>query len=686
MNWLIPSWTFIADPWTLIFQALIIGIGLCVLGYAAVYFNEPKARQKFFPSIVAFGLAMFGLVSTNDLIILFICWELTSLLSFFLIAFDGEDPKARKSALHAALITGSGGLCLLMAIVLIEQSTGVTTLTGLLENPDLLAQNELLPAIAILVLLASFSKSAIFPFHFWLPNAMTAPTPVSTYLHSATMVKAGVYLCYRLDPVLSSWPYWKPILFGFGLFTFLMMSLRSYFQKDLKGVVAYTTAGALGLMIGMIGSPIPQLGVVLGLFVLGHGLYKASLFFLVGHLDHQTENKKVGAHYGLGKVMPITFAISIGSFLAAAGFGPFLSFAAKEMYLAALSWPVALSLGAGFIFANAASLLITWKPFWGSTVSHPQSKESLGLVIFPGLLLLTHLTLGLSVSIWSHGFLGYEVHLWHGVNLALIFSILFFVGSFVVLKFVRSRELPFQREADVFDSLFHGHLKAAKFLMDHTQNGQLVFYILVTCLFAFFGLFVYRPDSFSQVSWFWSTSSEGLASAFWLEIVLFLMVVAGTLMMLFHHKVMSLILSLGLIGVALSLYFAYFGALDLAKTQLSVEALSVLLFAVVARKVPGFIESHQAKFNWKSLRTLVAVASGVMIFFVVYLSSLNLAPSRLREYFATTSLPVGQGSNVVNVILVDYRAFDTLGEITVLGIVAIAIYFILSSSNSGARK
>lgn len=686
MNWLIPSWTFIADPWTLIFQGLIVGIGLCVLGYAAIYFHEPKSRQKFFPSILAFGLAMFGLVSTNDLIVLFICWELTSLLSFFLIAFDGEDPKARKSALHSALITGAGGLCLLMAIVLIEQSTGVTTLTGLLENPDLLAQNDLLPAIAILVLLASFSKSAIFPFHFWLPNAMTAPTPVSTYLHSATMVKAGVYLCYRLDPVLSSWPYWKPILFGFGLFTFLMMSLRSYFQKDLKGVVAYTTAGALGLMIGMIGSPIPQLGVVLGLFVLGHGLYKASLFFLVGHLDRQTENKKVGAHHGLRKVMPITFTISIGSFLAAAGLGPFLSFAAKEMYLASLSWPMALALGAGFIFSNAASLLITWKPFLGATVSHPNSKESIGLLLFPGLLLLAHVTLGLSLASWSLEFFGHDVHLWHGWNLALFFSILFFAGSFVVLRFVRSRELPFQREADIFDSLFHGHLKAAKFLMDHTQNGQLIFYILITCLFAVFGLLRYHPEGLPEISWILSTSSTGLSSVFWLESLLLLMVVAGTLMMLLHHKVLSLILSLGLIGVAVSLYFAYFGALDLAMTQLSVEALSVLLFAVVARKVPGFLESHQANFNWKFLRTLVAVAAGVMIFFVVYLSSLNLAPSRLRDYFATTSLPQGQGANVVNVILVDYRAFDTLGEITVLGTVAIAIYFILSSSNSGARK
>lgn len=686
MNWLIPSWTFIADPWTLIFQGLILGIGACVLGYAAVYFHEPKARQKFFPAILAFGLAMFGLVSTNDLIILFICWELTSLLSFFLIAFDGEDPKARKSALHAALITGAGGLCLLMAIVLIEQSTGVTTLTGLLENPDLLAQNPLLPAIAILVLLASFSKSAIFPFHFWLPNAMTAPTPVSTYLHSATMVKAGVYLCYRLDPVLSSWPYWKPILFGFGLFTFLMMSLRSYFQKDLKGVVAYTTAGALGLMIGMIGSPIPQLGVVLGLFVLGHGLYKASLFFLVGHLDHQTENKKVGAHHGLRKVMPVTFAISLGSFLAAAGFGPFLSFAAKEMYLAALSWPVALSLGAGFIFANAASLLITLKPFVGKTISHSDSKESFGLIVFPGLLLLAHLGLGLSVSFWTPSFLGYEVHLWHGINLALIFSVLFFVGSFVVLKYVRSRELPFQREADLFDGLFHGHLKAAKFVMDQTQNGQLLFYILVTTLFALFGLLIYRPDGFQSVPLIWSTPVQSEASAFWVESILFLMVVAGTLMMLFHHKVLSLILSLGLVGVAVALYFAYFGALDLAKTQLSVEALSVLLFAVVARKVPGFVETAQSKWNWRSLRTLVAAASGVMVFFVVYLSSAHLAPSRLRDYFAETSLPVGQGTNVVNVILVDYRAFDTLGEITVLGIVAIAIYFILSASSTGAKK
>ncbi|MCE3009768.1 MAG: DUF4040 domain-containing protein [Proteobacteria bacterium] len=671
MTLLEPQWKFLSDSWSMMFVGLIAWIGFFVLAYAHSYFHDSRDRLKFFPAIIAFALAMIGVVTFDDLILLFLAWEATSLISYFLIAFDPESPKARKSALQALVITGSGGLALLAALVLIYQQTGTLSLTVLLSQPELLIESPELPWIAGLVILASFTKSAQFPFHFWLPGAMTAPTPVSSFLHSATMVKAGIYLLYRFEPLLSSWWLFKPALVSVGLGTFAMMSFRSYFQKDLKSVVAFTTAGALGLMTALIGWGTETSLRAVFLFVIAHGLYKASLFFLVGHLDHQTSSKEVGAHYGLRQVWPKSFTVSIFALMAALGAGPFLGFVAKETFLFEFShftWVVIL----GLLFNNFSTCWIALRPYLGEKISHPHSQENFGL-LWPVLgLTLTHLALGITISLWSPQFFGSALHLWHGFNLPLATSLVLLLATLWMLKAPVPTSPWSFHESPRFFQLWDGHLSVAKLWTQKTQNGSLTFYLFMVFAGACF-LLMTHGSHFSVPS---------VTQVLGIELLIAIMVLTASVFLMIERRVFPLVLGLSLVGSAASLYFIYFGALDLAMTQLAVEALSLLFFVMVLKKVPHLLDRAKDP-RWDSVlgritRWSTSVLSGGLVFWILWVASSTQHPSQLRQYFAENSLPLGHGANVVNVILVDFRGLDTMGEITVLGIAAIGIWWMIS--------
>lgn len=671
MSLLEPQWNLLTDAWSMLFVGLITWIGFFVLAYAHSYFHEPRARRKFFPTIIAFALAMIGIVTFDHLILLFLAWEATSLISYFLIAFDPEQPRARKSALHALVITGSGGLALLAAVVLIFQETGTLSLSVLLSEPQLLTESSQLPWIATLVILASFTKSAQFPFHFWLPGAMTAPTPVSSFLHSATMVKAGIYLLYRLEPLLSSWWLFKPLLVTVGLGTFAMMSFRSYFQKDLKSVVAFTTAGALGLMTALIGWGTETSHRALFLLVISHGLYKASLFFLVGHLDHQTSNKDLGAHFGLRKVWPKSFAISLFALISALGAGPFLGFVAKETFLFEFSsWTWLLLVG--LLFNNFSSCWVALRPFLGEKISHPQSQENFGL-LWPVLALsLTHLGLGVTLSLWSPQVFGSALHLWHGFNLQLAISVLLLLATLWMLRAPVPHSPWNFDESHRFSQIWEGHLSLAERWTKLTQNGSLTFYLF----------FVFAGACFFLMTHGISFSLPSVSPVLGIEVLIAIMVMTASVFLIIERRVFPLVLGLSLVGSAASLYFIYFGALDLAMTQLAVEALSLLFFVMVLKKVPHLLDRVHDQ-RWDSglgqiARGGAALLSGTLVFWILWVASSTQYPSQLRQYFAENSLPLGQGANVVNVILVDFRGLDTMGEITVLGIAAIGVWWMLS--------
>jgi len=689
--------SFYLDGLSLIFALLISGIGTLVVIYAGGYLAGHHHLGRFYAYLFLFMASMLGVVLADNVIALFVFWELTSLSSYLLIGFDHEREVARRAALQALLVTGVGGLALLAGLLLLGQVGGSLEFSTLLSQGEVVRSHPLYMPILLLVLLGAFTKSAQFPFHFWLPSAMEAPTPVSAYLHSATMVKAGVYLLARLGPVLGGSDAWHYLVTLAGAVTMLVGAALALFQTDLKRLLAYSTVSALGILTLLIGLDTTLSIQAAMVFLLAHAFYKGALFLVAGAVDHETGTRDVTRLGGLRHVMPITAVAGGLAALSMAGLPPLLGFISKELlYEAKLQAPRAAPLitGAG-VLANvllvAVAGIVGVRPFFRERMATPKNPHEappslwLGPVILAGLGFLTGLlpniiaTPLVSPAVTAVRAEPTEVTLalWHGLNPVSLLSVLT-LASGVGVYFARgvvhraaSRLEPIVRwgPARWYDVALDGLNALARAQTRLLQSGYLRYYLLMI-IGTTVGLTAYtlaarggfpRPGGATDARFY----EVGVAA------LIFLAAVAAVR----ARSRLAAVASLGVVGYGVALVYVLFGAPDLAMTQVLIESLTVILLVLVFYHLPRFASLSTQRARYRDVLVAV-VAGGMMTALVLVATSIRFHPP-ISDYFAENSLVRAHGRNVVNVILVDFRGMDTLGEITVLALAGIGAYALL---------
>jgi multicomponent Na+:H+ antiporter subunit A len=681
------------DGLSMLFALLISGIGTLILIYTQGYFKGHPQQGRFLLYIIAFMASMLGVVLADQLLVLFVFWELTSFTSYLLIGFNHENEQARTAALQAMLVTVLGGLFLLAGIILLAQATGSWRVSEIIQRGAALQAHAYYLPILILVCIGAFTKSAQFPFHFWLPNAMQAPTPASAYLHSSTMVKAGVYLLARLHPVLGGTEEWTVILTTVGALTFLVGAIMALGQHVLKRLLAYTTVSALGAMIMLLGLGTEETIKTLATFILAHACYKATLFMVAGGITHETDGEtSVDKLGGLRKAMPFSFVCALLAGLSMGGFPPFFGFVAKETWLHALGHypfliPVTVVGGAAYVLVGFS---VGWKPFVGKRPEGLHAHEvPPSMRIGPIVLGFGALPLAFFAGWVGHAFvepaaqavagsdLHVHLHLWAGFNKYLVISLItlaigtgFYCARRLFLRAGSRLALLARFGPDAtYRLLLASVLKFAAWQTRALQTGILRDYIRVTVLTAvvLVGAAFYRAGGFQR----W----EGLSPvSVRIAFVAALMVVAAFTTVHSKSRLRS-ILSLGVVGYSMAMLFTFFGAPDLAMTQLVIETLTVILLALAFYHLPPF--RHGSSVKTRSIDLGIAIAAGIVVTLLV-LAALHVQnPTPVSDYYLEHSYKEAHGRNVVNVILVDFRALDTLGEITVLTIAALGAFALL---------
>ncbi|MDD3828645.1 MAG: putative monovalent cation/H+ antiporter subunit A [Anaerolineae bacterium] len=694
--------SFYVDGLSLIFAVLISGIGALIIVYAGGYLAGHPQLGRFYALILAFMASMLGVVLAGNVITLFVFWELTSLTSYLLIGFEHHKATARAAALQALLVTGAGGLALLAGLLLMGQAGGSFELSVLLDQGEALQAHPLYMPMLLLILVGAFTKSAQVPFHFWLPNAMEAPTPVSAYLHSATMVKAGVYLLARFSSVLGGNDAWHYLVTLAGATTMLTGALFALWQTDLKRVLAYSTLSVLGALVLMIGLDTTLSVQAAMVFLVAHALYKGALFQVAGTVDHETGTRDVTRLGGLARAMPITAAAAGLAALSMAGLPPLLGFINKELlYEANLQAPRAATVVtvagvASNIMLVAAAAIVGIRPFFGRRKDTPKEPHEapvafwLGPVILAGL----GLAIGLFPETVATVFLSpavsairaeptvVELGLWHGVNPVLLLSILTLalgVALFLASAPLRRAASPALRSAvrtvsgwgpeRWYELSLKGLNVVARAQTRLLQSGYLRYYIVIIILTTV-GLAGYTLAGMGLPGW----PAVGLDVRFH-EALIAVLIVLAALMAVFSRSRLAAVAALGVIGYSTAVIYVLFGAPDLAMTQFALETLTVILFVLVLYRLPRFaVLSNRGT---RIREAVVALAAGgLMTTLVLTVTSVPLR-SRLAPYFAANSLELAHGRNLVNVILVDFRGMDTLGEITVLAAAAVGVYALM---------
>lgn len=701
---------FRLDGLSLLFALLITGIGTFIVIYSGGYLHGHAHQGRFYLFIIAFMGAMLGLVLADDVVTLFVFWELTSITSFLLIGFNHEDASSRRSAVQALLVTAFGGLALLAGLVLLGLSAGSFTLSGIeASGVDIRAHALYLP-ILVLILLGAFTKSAQVPFHFWLPNAMDAPTPVSAYLHSATMVKAGVYLLARMNPTLGATEVWTITLAAFGTVTALWGGLMALRSTDLKKVLAYTTLMALGTLTMLVGLGTEYAVKAYAVFLLAHSLYKGALFMGAGAVDHGTGTRDVRELSGLWARMKITGLFIALASLSMAGLPPFFGFIGKEfMYEGMLqAGTLGLWVVAGMVVANATMLgaagLVFWKPFTGTPSPAAEHAHEGGPALWLGPAVLASLGLALGLGAIPHDGLGegllgavatslkgeaakVDLYLWHGLTPALgisVVTIALGLGLFLALggvtRFLDGLARVSRVNVDAaWDHILAGVDALARLLTRRLQTGRLTWYMLVLflTLAAAPGLTLWLKDGFA-----WPAKPMGVEVEAW-----FLggMMIVGTLGTLVAKSRLGAITSLSVVGLSVALFFLTYSAPDVGITQLMVETLTVIIIVLVLARLPLFTAKDEPPTARKVLNGIVAIAAGAVT--TAILLSVHATPlsPHLSDYFAAASYVEAFGRNVVNVIIVDFRGFDTLGEITVVAMAGLGVFALLKA-RIGAKR
>ncbi|TDQ40013.1 monovalent cation/H+ antiporter subunit A [Thiopseudomonas denitrificans] len=693
------------DGLSFLFALLILGVGLLVIVYARYYLGEHEDLPRFFASLLLFMGAMLGLVLAGNLLLMLMFWELTSLASFLLIGYWRHRDEARTGARMALAVTGGGGLALLAGIILIGQVVGSYELTDVLAAGDQLRAHALYPVMLVLVLLGVFTKSAQFPFHFWLPHAMAAPTPVSAYLHSATMVKAGVFLLARLYPALSGTDWWFYLVTFAGLATLLVGAITAVFQHDLKGLLAYSTVSHLGLITMLFGLGSDLAPVAAIFHIINHATFKASLFMAAGIIDHETGSRDMRRINGLWKYMPHTAVLAMVASSAMAGVPLLNGFLSKEMFFAETLHQQLLGSFSALIpglatlaavFSVAYSLRFIHDVFFnGEPVNLPKfpphepprsMKIPVEILVFLCVLVGTFPAFSVSGLLASaaqaslgHALPEYSLGIWHGFNLPLLMSVIALLGGIALYSLRRPLYrwydgLPDLNALETFgQTLKHAYTRTSR-AMAVVQAVSLQRYLAVMLLALVL-----------VVGWtLWPMTSLGgpvaLTPVDPLTLIgLLAMALVALLTVLFHRERLRALVTLGLVGLIVSMLFARFSAPDLALTQLVVEVVTILLMLLVLNFMPA--TTPQESSSLRRLRDLCVAAAGGGLFAVLSYAVLTRPyDNSIARYYLDNSVPGGGGTNVVNVVLVDFRGFDTLGEISVLAITAIAILALLGGT------
>ena len=699
------------DGLSLTFALLISGIGTLVTLYSTKYLGEHPEYPRFVLYLMMFMIGMLGLVLADNLIALFVFWEITTISSYLLIGFTSNEAKSRRSALQALLVTGTGGLALLAGMILLGNVAGSFELSVILAQGDMIREHPLYLPILILFLAGAFTKSAQFPFHFWLPNAMAAPTPVSAYLHSATMVKAGVYLMARVNPALGETDVWFWTLIIAGGFTTVFASILAIRQTDIKQVLAYTTLMALGALTLFIGVGTADAIKAMMIFLVVHSLYKAALFLMIGIVDHETGTREAEVLRGLGRKMPLTFLGGAIAAISMAGIPPLFGFIGKEfLYKAGLELDTAMIWVTGTIFAAsvlmfAAAGISVLRPFTGPLADTPRPAHegpwamwicplilgvfSLGFGLFPD----TAEAWLIAPGTWAvYGDYGYEVdiYLFREVNAAFVLSLVTFAAGAVVYAFHRPLRdwlgRVFEANPIKFDPGWDRVLDGLKALAGWQtrllQSGVLQKYIFVIFLtFAVgVGATIYLKDAL-QISVDLRAEYDALSFKVWAVLIF---ITAGALLTAYTQSRMAAVAALGVVGIGVALIFIMFSAPDVAITQLLVETLVVVLVAVAMLKLPhlGLTKDR----GRRPLHAALALTVGTLTTLVLFAVLQSDLDRRLTDYFEIASWPEAFGRNIVNVILVDFRALDTFGEIAVVVIAALAAYALLRGTQYGPPR
>ncbi|MCW8841564.1 MAG: monovalent cation/H+ antiporter subunit A, partial [Gammaproteobacteria bacterium] len=688
------------DGLSMLFALLILGIGLLVILYARYYLSERDPMGRFYGFLLLFMAAMLGVVLSENLLLMLVFWEMTSLSSFLLIGYWKYRADARQGARLALTITGAGGLSLLAGILLLGQISGSYELSVVLDSADIIQAHPLYPVTLVLILLGAFTKSAQFPFHFWLPHAMAAPTPVSAYLHSATMVKAGVFLLARLFPALAGTELWFYLVASTGMITLLLGAYHALFKHDLKGLLAYSTISHLGLITLLFGLGTP-LGAVAGVFhIINHAIFKASLFMAAGIIDHESGTRDMHKLNGLWRYMPHTATLAMVAAASMAGVPLFNGFLSKEMFFAETlhqgwlgDWSWLLPLGATLagVFAVAYSIRFIHDVFFNGepidlprTPHEPPRYMKVPVEILVALCLLVGVVpawtvaplLATAASSTIGGELPrYSLAIWHGINTPLLMSLIAMLGG--ALMYALRHHLfalharcfrPFDAK-QVFERLLYKLILLARGLTEVLENGSLQRYL---------GLLIGSVVLVTGVA-LWDTPLSGPVPSAEVDAVtlvgaLALAASALTTTIWHRHRLVALI-QLSVVGLVVSVAFVRFAAPDLALTQLSVEMVTIILLMLVLYFLPQHTPAESSSLR-KGRDLLLAGGAGASVALLAW-GVLTRPYQTIGDYFMQQSLPGGGGHNVVNVILVDFRGFDTLGEVTVLGIAAIGILMLL---------
>lgn len=678
------------DGFGLLMLLIISGIGVAVMAYGASYFSASAANARIAGLLVLFSGSMVGLVLADNLLVLYMFWELTSITSWLLIGSDSTDARARAGALHALMVTGAGGLVMLGGLVVLGQEAGTYSLSAILADPP---TGGAVGVGLALVVVGIITKSAQYPFHSWLPGAMVAPTPVSAYLHSATMVKAGIYLAARLAPAFALVGGWRPALIVIGLVTMIAGGLRALRQHDLKLLLAMGTISQLGFLLVLVGTGEPEATAAGCLLLLAHALFKAALFLVVGIVDHEAGTRDLRELAGFGPGWGPVKIVTVVAAASMAGLPPLLGFVAKESAYEAFvhegAWGAAVI--AGLVAGSA--LTVAYSVRFAATVlpSPPGDAPAVhapgrwfvapavalaGLTVLGGLFVsaLIEPVVDAATLVLDPSADHVHLALWHGFNAPLVLSLVTYgLGILLVVgrePFARTQAAlaPSFSGDDGFAATLRGLSIAAARTTRVVQSGSLPVYAAVILLTAVLvpGAALILHGSWSGWPRFAETPLQALLAA----IIISAAVAASVVKRRFAAVVL-----LGAVGYGMGLVFVVQGAPDLALTQFAVETLSIVVFMLVLRRLPARFEQRRpAIATW--LRVLVASTVAVGVFFFALISAGVQLPRTVSPGLIERSLPDAGGGNVVNVVLVDFRGLDTLGEISVLvvaGVGAVAL-------------
>jgi multicomponent K+:H+ antiporter subunit A len=699
--------SFMLDGLGLLFAALILGIGALIVLYARNYLPASDNLGRFYTYLLLFMGAMLGVVLADNVLLLVVFWELTSISSFLLIGYTSAAREGREGARMALAVTGAGGLALLAGALVLGHIAGTYELSEILQSRDLVQSSPLFTAALVLFLLGAFTKSAQFPFHFWLPHAMAAPTPVSAYLHSATMVKAGVFLLARMSPVFAGTDAWLWLVGGTGLATITLAAYWALFKHDLKGLLAYSTISHLGLITLLFGIGTP-LAAVAGVFhVLNHCAFKAALFMTAGIVDHEAGTRDIRRLGGLRRAMPVTAVLATVAAAAMAGVPPLNGFLSKEMlFEEALHVPVAGLPGwlVPAIVVLAALLSVTYSvrfardTFFGPAPANypaPAHEPPRGLRLPVEILVLACVVIGLApgfaaepivfaaaTAVTGAALPPYHLALWHGVNTPLIMSLVALLGG-VALYSARGRLVTLHRSLlpgvaakALYEAALAWFFRRAAGITRRLQNGSLQRYVaLLVTTAVVLGAWPFVERGWSGVGPA-STPVDLPTSVAWL-----LLVVTAVGTAAFHRRRLVALALLSTVGLVVTLAFVHFSAPDLALTQISVEVVTIVLILMALHLLPGTTPAESSALR-RSRDLALAGVAGAGVTGITW-AVLTRPLDTIADYYLANSVPGGGGHNVVNVILVDFRGFDTYGEITVLGIAGLGIYALVDGLGVG---